>query len=138
VDTLRTIGERIAPEKPVFTIGQDAFVEIDSWREPEALFDLAHFAVITRPPVALTSLADWLPRCIRNIVEPDPGGVFALYHRAHTWIRLVEIPALDISSSDIRIRLRDGESVRYLLPPDVEEAIEKSGAYRNVEGEHSG
>jgi nicotinate-nucleotide adenylyltransferase len=136
VDTLRTIGERIAPEKPVFTIGQDAFVEIDSWREPEELFDLAHFAVITRPPVALASLADWLPRCIRNIVEPDPGGVFALYHRAHTWIRLVEIPALDISSSDIRIRLRDGESVRYLLPPDVEEAIEKSGAYRNVESEH--
>ena len=117
VDTLRTIGERIAPEKPVFTIGQDAFVEIDSWREPEALFDLAHFAVITRPPVALASLADWLPRCIRNIVEPDQGGVFALYHRAGTWIRLVEIPALDISSSDIRIRLRDGESVRYLLPP---------------------
>jgi len=137
VDTLRTIGARIAPEKPVFTIGQDAFVDIDSWREPEALFDLAHFAVITRPPVALASLADWLPRCIRNIVEPDPSGVFAHHHRAGTWIRLVEIPALDISSSDIRIRLRVGESVRYLLPPEVEEAIEKSGAYRDVEGEHS-
>jgi nicotinate-nucleotide adenylyltransferase len=138
VDTLRTIGERIAPDKPVFTIGQDAFVEIDSWREPEALFDLAHFAVITRPPVALASLADWLPRCIRNVVEPDHSGVFALHHRAGTWIRLVEIPALDISSSDIRIRLRDGESVRYLLPPAVEEAIEKSGAYRDVEGERRG
>jgi nicotinate-nucleotide adenylyltransferase len=138
VDTLRTFGERISPEKPVFTIGQDAFVDIDSWREPEALFDLANFAVITRPPVALESLADWLPRCIRDIVEPDPSGVFAHYHRAGTWIRLVEIPALDISSSDIRIRLRDGESVRYLLPPEVEEAIEKSGAYRDVEGEHCG
>ena len=51
---------------------------------------------------------------------------------------MVEIPALDISSSDIRIRLRDGESVRYLLPPDVEEAIKKSGAYRSVEGENDG
>ena len=71
VDTLRTIGERIAPEKPVFIIGQDAFVEIDSWREPEALFELAHFVVITRPPVAVASLADWLPRCIRDIVEPE-------------------------------------------------------------------
>ena len=138
VDTLRTIGERIAPEKPVFTIGQDAFVEIDSWRDPEALFDLAHFAVITRPPVAPASLADWLPRCIRNSVEPDPGGLFALVPRAGTWIRLVEIPALDISSSDIRIRLRDGKSVRYLLPPDVEEAIEKSGAYCSADGKRSG
>ena len=133
VDTLRTIGERIAPEKPVFTIGQDAFVEIDSWREPEALFELANFAVITRPPVALASLADWLPRCIRNIVEPDQSGEFALYHRAGTWIRLVQIPALDISSSDVRIRMRDGESVRYLLPPDVEEAVEKSGVYLGIE-----
>jgi len=136
VDTLRTIGARIAPEIPVFTIGQDAFVEIDSWREPEALFELANFAVITRPPVALASLADWLPRCIQNVVEPDPGGVFALYRRAGTWIRLVEIPALDISSSDIRLRLRDGESVRYLLPPDVQEAVEKSGVYCGDRGEH--
>jgi nicotinate-nucleotide adenylyltransferase len=136
VETLRTIGERIAPEKPVFTIGQDAFVEIDSWREPEALFELAHFAVITRPPAKLGSLADGLPRCIRDVVKPDRSGVFAQHHRAGTWIRLVEIPALDISSSDIRHRLREGESVRYLLPPDVEEAIEKSGAYRGIEGEH--
>jgi nicotinate-nucleotide adenylyltransferase len=102
------------------------------------LFELANFAVITRPPVALASLADWLPRCIRNIVEPDQSGAFALYHRAGTWIRLVEIPALDISSSDIRIRMRDGESVRYLLPPDIEEAIEKSGAYLGIEKERCG
>jgi nicotinate-nucleotide adenylyltransferase len=138
VDTLRTIGERITPDKPVFTIGQDAFIEIDSWREPEALFDLAHFAVITRPPAALASLADSLPQCIRNLVEPDPSGDFALNHRAGTWIRLIEIPALDISSSDIRNRLRDRKSVRYLLPPVVEEAIEKSGAYRSVEEDRCG
>jgi nicotinate-nucleotide adenylyltransferase len=138
VDTLRTIGERIAPEKPVFTIGQDAFAEIDSWRDPEALFELAHFAVITRPPVAPASLADWLPRCIRNAVEPDPGGLFARVPRAGTWIRWVEIPAFDVSSSDIRNRLRDGESVRYLLPPAVEEAVEKSGAYCAAKSRHGG
>jgi nicotinate-nucleotide adenylyltransferase len=131
VDTLRAIGERIAPEKPVFTIGQDAFVEINSWREPEALFDLAHFAVITRPPFAHGSLSDWLPSCIRDLVEPDPSGNFAVNRQSGTWIRLVEIPALDISSSGIRSRLRERKSVRYLLPPDVEEAIEKSGAYRS-------
>ncbi|MBW2494648.1 MAG: nicotinate (nicotinamide) nucleotide adenylyltransferase [Deltaproteobacteria bacterium] len=134
VDTLRTIGERIAPEKPVFTIGQDAFVEIDSWREPEALFALAHFAVITRPPLALASLTDWLPRCIRDAVETDPGGFTARHREADTWIRRIDIPALEISSSDIRTRLRDDRSVRYLLPAAVEEAIEKSGAYRDVEG----
>jgi nicotinate-nucleotide adenylyltransferase len=135
VETLRAIGERIAPEKPVFTIGHDAFVEIDSWREPEALFELAHFAVITRPPVARVPLTDWLPRCVRSAVEPDPGGRVAWHRRANTWIRLLDIPALDISSSDIRLRLRDGRSLRYLLPLDVAEAVEKSGAYRPTQEE---
>ncbi len=135
VETLRAIGERIAPAKPVFTIGHDAFVEIDSWREPEALFELAHFAVITRPPVARVSLTDWLPRCVRSAVEPDAGGRVAWHRRADTWIRLLDIPALDISSSDIRLRLRDGRSLRYLLPLAVAEAVEKSGAYRATQGE---
>jgi nicotinate-nucleotide adenylyltransferase len=135
VETLRAIGDRIAPEKPVFTIGYDAFAEIDSWREPEALFELAHFAVITRPPGARASLTDWLPRCIRNAVEPDENGRVVRHRRADTWIRLLDIPALDISSSDIRLRLRDGRSLRYLLPLAVAEAVEKSGAYTAPKGE---
>jgi nicotinate-nucleotide adenylyltransferase len=135
VETLRTIGARIAPEKPVFTIGHDVFLEIDSWREPEALFELAHFAVITRPPVTPVSLADWLPRCIRSAVETAEGGRIAWHRRAGSWIRLLDIPALDVSSSDIRLRLRDGRSLRYLLPLAVAEAVEESGAYRAPRGE---
>jgi nicotinate-nucleotide adenylyltransferase len=138
VDTLRALGARIAPEKPVFAIGHDAFVEIDSWREPEALFELAHFAVITRPPIARVSLMDSLPRCIRSAVEPAEGGRVALHRQANTWIRLLEIPALDISSSDIRRRLRGGRSLRYLLPLAVAEAVEKSGVYRAPRGEMQG
>jgi nicotinate-nucleotide adenylyltransferase len=138
VDTLRTLGARIAPEKPVFAIGHDAFVEIDSWREPEALFELAHFAVITRPPIARVSLMDSLPRCIRSAVEPAEGGRVALHRQANSWIRLLEIPALDISSSDIRRRLRGGRSLRYLLPLAVAEAVEKSGVYRAPRGEMQG
>ena len=38
------------------------------------MFELAHFAVITRPPGTRASLTDWLPRCIRNAVEPDEDG----------------------------------------------------------------
>jgi nicotinate-nucleotide adenylyltransferase len=135
VETLRTIAPDLAPEKPVFTIGQDAFIEIDSWREPEALFELAHFAIITRPPINRSRLKDCLPHCIRNTVELDDDGLSAVHRSANTWIRLVEIPALDISSSAIRSRLRNGQSLRYLLPPVVAEAIEKSSVYHNVVGE---
>ena len=129
VDTLREIGRRIAPELPVFTIGQDAFTEIDSWRDPREVFSLAHFAVITRPPIAALSLGDWLPRCIKADMDPDRDGRCAENKKTQTWIRLVDITSLDISSSEVRRRIRDGRSVRYLLPPAVAEAVEKSRIY---------
>jgi nicotinate-nucleotide adenylyltransferase len=134
VDTLRALAPSLAPEKPVFTIGQDAFVEMGSWREPEALFELAHFAVITRPPIHLSSLVDCLPRCVRGHFQISDDGHSAVHHLANTWVRLLAIPALDISSSAIRSRLRAGQSLRYLLPPAVAEAIEKSGAYGGTVG----
>jgi nicotinate-nucleotide adenylyltransferase len=129
IDTLTEIGLRIAPELPVFTIGQDAFTEIDSWRSPREVFSLAHFAVITRPPVAALSLADWLPRCIRADMDSHRDGHSAQNRLTQTWIRLVDITSLDISASEVRRRIRDGRSVRYLLPPAVAEAVEKSGVY---------
>jgi nicotinate-nucleotide adenylyltransferase len=135
VETLRAIGARTRPERPVFVIGLDAFREIDTWREPEALLGLAHFAVITRPPFApragggRASLADWLPPALRPELELSPGGLSARHRRAGTWIGLLDIHALDVSSSDIRARLREGRSVRYLIPEPALEEILKSGAY---------
>ena len=108
VDTLRAIGERIRPELPVFVLGQDAFPEVGTWREPAALFTLAHFAVITRPPAAAGSLPDWLPEAVRHDVELAPDGLSGRHLRAGTWLRVLEITALDVSASDIRRRLREG------------------------------
>ena len=66
----------LAPELPVFVIGHDAFVELDTWREPEsAASALAHFAVTTRPPGGPGSLADWLPRRLEDDVELAPDGL---------------------------------------------------------------
>ncbi len=129
VETLRAIGARIGPERPVFVLGQDAFREMGSWREPEALFALAHFAVITRPPLDKGSLAEWLPEAVRNDVELAPDGLSGLHRPAGTWLRILEIRALDVSASDIRARLREGRSVRYLIPEVIREALVESGVY---------
>jgi nicotinate-nucleotide adenylyltransferase len=130
VDTLRMIGARIAPELPVFMIGCDAFVEMGTWREPESIFALAHLAVTTRPPVLRGSLADWLPDCMRDAIELAPDGLSGRHREAGTRVRLVEISALDVSASDIRRRLRQGRSVRYLLPESIRTAVEESGAFQ--------
>ncbi len=129
VDTLRALRSRAGREPPVFTIGHDAFVEVGTWREPEALFELTHFAVIARPPTPAGTLEDWIPKCVRDEVDLAPDGLSGRHRRAGTWIRLLEIRALDVSASDIRARLRDGRSVRYLLPGVVIDAVQQSGVY---------
>jgi nicotinate-nucleotide adenylyltransferase len=129
VETLRTLVPGIGAQAPVFIIGHDAFVEVGTWREPEALLTLAHFAVIARPPVAEGTLADWMPKCLRDDVEMADDGLSARHRAAKTWIRVVEIRALDVSASDIRARLREGRSVRYLVPEAVIDGVVHSGVY---------
>jgi nicotinate-nucleotide adenylyltransferase len=128
VDTVRALRARVGAHRLVFVIGCDAFEELDAWREPEALLALCHFAVITRPPAGGESLADWLPRSLAGAVELEPDGQRGR-HRAGTWIRRLEIRALDISATDVRRRVSEGRSVRYLLPEGVRRAVIESGIY---------
>jgi nicotinate-nucleotide adenylyltransferase len=127
IETVRAISAR-SPDPIVFAIGHDAFAELDTWRDPDALLREAHLAVMTRPPNA-GSLADWLPRCARESYELAPDGRSAHHRSGPTWIRRVDVTALDISSTDIRERLRAGRSVRYLVPEAIREDLERSGVY---------
>ena len=129
VDTLRNFAERLAPEKPIFVIGQDAFAEIETWRDPATLFTLSHFAVITRPPVGEGSLAGQLPARFAEHFDLDSEAGFGRHRSAATWMRWIHISALEISSSDIRRRIREGRSVRYLLPAAVHREVISSGIY---------
>jgi len=129
VDTLRIFAERLAPARPVFIVGCDAFAELASWREPKALLELAHFAVLTRPPAGSGSLADWIPPELAADLVLAPGGQEARHRNAGTWLRRVPIAALDVSSTDVRHRLREGRSVRYLLPNPVLDEVVRSGWY---------
>jgi nicotinate-nucleotide adenylyltransferase len=107
VDTLRDIRARLGEEHDYhFITGADALADILSWREPEELLRLAHLVGVTRPGHALT----------------DPG-------LAPGRITLLEIPALAISSSDIRSRVERGEPIRYLVTPGVEAYVAKVGLY---------
>lgn len=129
VDTLRAVGERTAPERPVFVIGSDAFAELGTWREPKQLFALADFAVMARPPHAEEPLGRWIPEAMRGDFDVAPDGRSARHGASGGEVRIVPISALAISSSDIRERLRRGLSIRYLLPEAVRRAILESGVY---------
>ncbi|MCZ2837023.1 nicotinate-nucleotide adenylyltransferase [Modestobacter sp. VKM Ac-2985] len=106
IDTLTDL-HRLHPDAELFFItGADALAQIVGWRETDKLFQLAHFVGVTRPGYQLAD-AD-LP---------------------HGAVSLVEVPALAISSTDCRDRVRRGRPVWYLVPDGVVQYIEKRGLY---------
>ena len=129
VDTIRTFRERGAARPPVFVIGSDAFALIGTWREPEALFELADFGVMTRPPFSDATLADWIPDAFLAAFTLSGDGRSARHRTAETSIQIVEIPALEISSSSIRNRIARGEAVERLLPEGICCAVLESRHY---------
>ena len=113
VDTLRQLRDSYGANTELFFItGADAVREILTWRGAEELADLTTFIAATRPGYLADPLADAMPFGARAPrVEP------------------MAVPALAISSSDIRARVADRRPVRYLLPEAVSAYIVKNGLY---------
>ena len=137
IDTVREIAARIGGP-PVFLIGDDAFALFSTWRAPAELLALCHFAVMTRPPGVSGSLHEWLPASVHGDVEIHDGGRSARHRDAGTWVRIIPIDALEISSSEVRARLREGRSVRYLIPEEVCSEVESSGVYAHPPAAEAG
>ncbi len=110
VDTLRDLrAERGENTELFFITGADALRQILTWRGAEQLFDLAHFVGVTRPGVPLT--------------END------LSHLPEGSVDLLEVPALAISSTDCRDRVRAQQPIWYLVPDGIVQYIAKRGLY---------
>ncbi|WP_258723761.1 nicotinate-nucleotide adenylyltransferase [Cellulomonas sp. NS3] len=107
VDTLRDLHEARPDAELFFITGADAIEQILSWKAPDELFEMAHFVAVNRPGHTLST--DGLPA---------------------DRVSQQEIPALAISSSDVRARARGGAPVWYLVPDGVVQYIAKHGLYR--------
>ena len=107
VDTLRDIHEAFPEAELFFITGADAVKQILEWKDHEQLWPLAHFVAVTRPGHKLE-------------LPPAPEGA----------ISILEIPALAISSTDIRARVVEGEPVWYLVPDGVVQYIGKHKLYQ--------
>ena len=95
-----------------FIVGADSLSEMATWYQPQRLIELCELAVVERPGSEI-DLAQ---------VEGQLPGVSDRLHR-------VQMPRLQISSSDLRARRRAGRSISYLVPPAVEAYIVEHGLY---------
>jgi nicotinate-nucleotide adenylyltransferase len=112
-DMLRLLrAERGAEPAIYFIEGADSLADILKWYRPQEIIELAELAVVRRPGVTLE---------LSELEEALPG----LTARVH-W---VQMPWLDISSSDLRARLREGRPISYLVPPPVEAYIREHRLY---------
>jgi nicotinate-nucleotide adenylyltransferase len=112
-----------------FIVGEDAFSEIETWKEFKTLFSLCHFIVMTRPGSPGKKHIPELPKGLNPLFKYDPVEK-AWIHGSGNGLYMKEITFLDISSTKIRELMERGESIRYLIPPEVESYIEKKWLYR--------
>ncbi len=113
VDTLRAIQQRqIGQTDLYFLTGADAVRDLPQWRAPEEVLQLTRVVAATRPGVSRADIVAALPEAWR------------------ARILFLEMPELDIASTDLRERVRAGRSIRYLTPPSVEELIAEQDLYR--------
>jgi len=119
IDTVREMHRIYGRNTEVFFItGADAILEILTWKEPEAVLREATFIAATRPGYDLQRLEESLPAVEKERHDSDPR------------VLVMEVPALAISSTDIRERVKQGRPITYLVPEGVAEFIEKNGFYR--------
>jgi nicotinate-nucleotide adenylyltransferase len=123
-DTLDALQNQPEGSQFFFIIGTDAFSEIATWSRYPAVLDLANFVVVSRPGFTLDSLQKRLPDLADRMTTPDR---FQL--SAKTRIVLLEAPTPDISSTDIRRRVRSHESIAGLVPDAVADYIRTHRLY---------
>ena len=131
VDTLRALRASWPEHRLWFALGADALADLESWREPEALFALASFAVVPRGGTRSTlCLSRTLPARFAAAFRRGPHG---LVHESGEELRALAFEPSEISSSEIRARLRKGEDVGEWVPAPVLAYIQAHGLYQEEE-----
>lgn len=116
-DTLKELHKIYYGNSIHFIIGYDAFRDIDSWMNIDEVFKLANFIVVNRGQ----SKDELLEEAKKKEIKYN------------TKIDIVNIPNIEISSTNIRDRVNENKSINYLVCDRVREYIFKKGLYR-VEG----
>jgi nicotinate-nucleotide adenylyltransferase len=126
IDTVRAAKRRLSKHDELFFIlGADAFLDLPHWKSFARLIRSTNFIVVSRPGFCVEQIAGMLPAGTRGkAARPD------LIRLKSTTIRILAGLDVAIASRGIREAVRAGKRITGLVPPLVEEYIEKEGLYR--------
>ncbi|MBX9678979.1 MAG: nicotinate-nucleotide adenylyltransferase [Gemmataceae bacterium] len=116
VDTLAELKRREPDAELHLIIGSDTLNDLHQWRDPKGIISLAGLLIVGRPDALAVSEARFRQSLGLGMTEP-------------LHMETIRCPLLEIASSDIRLRLGEGRSVRYLISRAVEAYLEDKGLY---------
>ncbi len=116
-DTLEELHRREPGAELVLIVGSDSLHDFPQWHQPERIVQLAELLVVARPESPVLSAES-----LHAMLRMEPAAALRM--------QVVEVPLLAIASRDLRQRMRDGRSVRYLIPRAVEAYIADKSLYR--------
>lgn len=116
VETLKIMTKENPDVEYYFIMGADSLYHFETWKEPQEILNMAILLVAARDDVS------------SHAIEGQIEYLENKYENAR--IKCLLTPNLEISSNNLRKRCREGRSIRYLLPVQVEEYIREHGLYR--------
>lgn len=132
IDTIRALQQLHPGAELYFLTGLDSFLEIKTWKDWDKLMTLCSFVVLSRDGYRFRDIAQlgFLDVSARDLSaldarEKEQVVIMAGSNRVY----LERIPFYDISSTDIRSRVREGRSIKYHLPDAVEHYIIENKLY---------
>jgi nicotinate-nucleotide adenylyltransferase len=126
IDTIQVMEKKFG--ELYYLIGMDAFSEIHTWHRYADLFYHTHFVVMVRPSHKRKSGLKMFPPGVKEHMKALDDGTFQHVSGKRTYFQFVT--QLDISATRIRASIRDGKSVRYLVPVQVERYIKDKDLYQ--------
>jgi nicotinate-nucleotide adenylyltransferase len=129
IDTVRELRHLSPDDQFGFVLGMDAFLEITTWHRYEEIFTECDFIVTTRPGTPKMSCAQAIPAVARDQFKKKKDGR-EFINDAGKKIIFTEVTGLNISATAIRAMVREGRSIRYLMPRRVMEYIAEHGLYK--------
>jgi len=125
IDTLDRMAKEAPGSRLFFLMGMDSFAEIGTWKDHQRLLTTYHLVVVNRPGHEAPP-PDALPEAASGRVVEGAAGMDAPDGRVH----LLTLEPYPVSSSEIRRRARQGESLAGMVPAAVESYIHRCAIYR--------
>lgn len=129
IDTLKSLSQDFPQQPLCLILGMDAFLKIHYWYHWQELLDVAHFIITKRPETAFDQQEKWPLEVQQLYNQHKADEIFDLQRYLYGKIVFQSVTQLAISSSEIRAKLKQQNSVRYLLPDAVLDLISHHHLY---------